>query len=257
MKSVTILRTEGLTKRFGGLVALNNLNVEMEENIIIGLIGPNGSGKTTFINTVTGVYKPDSGQIYFKGKPIGGLEPHAVAREGIARTYQRIRLFERMTVLQNVMVGSHIWYRSNILDVLRGSKHLQEEEERHKEKALELLELVGLRDKADSLPGSLPYGHRRKLEIARALAIEPSFLLLDEPAAGMNREEFLELQGLILRLKAEGITILLVEHTMELVESVVDHVIVVNFGQKLAEGSFKAIQQDKNVIEAYLGKEEL
>ncbi len=254
---MALLRTEHLTKRFGGLLALNDLSVEIAEGRVTGLIGPNGSGKTTFINTVTGVYKPDMGSVFFKGKPIGGAEPHVIARVGIARTYQRIRLFERMTALQNVLVARHVWYRSNMAGVLVNSARLRGEEADHTQEAMALLELVGLRDKADSLPGSLPYGHRRNLEIARALALKPSLLLLDEPAAGMNREEFLALQRLILRLKREGMTILLVEHTMELVESVADHVVVLNFGQKLAEGSFDLISKDKNVVEAYLGKEEL
>lgn len=254
---MALLKTEHLTKKFGGLLALNDLSIEIREGQVTGLIGPNGSGKTTFINTVTGVYKPDRGNVIFKGKQIAGDEPHLIAKAGIARTYQRIRLFERMTVLQNVLVARHVWYRSNMAGVLANSACLRQEEADHTRRAMEMLELVGLRDKADSLPGSLPYGHRRNLEIARALALEPSLILLDEPAAGMNREEFLGLQRLILRLKDQGMTILLVEHTMELVESVVDHVIVLNFGQKLAEGSFDSISKDKSVIEAYLGKEEL
>jgi len=254
---VAILTTKNLTKRFGGLVAVNDLSVEIPEGQVTGLIGPNGSGKSTFINLISGVYRPTSGEIHFNGQDIAGKPAHVITAMGMARTYQQIRLFEQLTVLENVLVGRHLSYSSNLLDILLATKKLSAEERTEKEKAFEYLRLVGLADKADEYPRNLPYGFRRNLEIARALALEPRLLLLDEPAAGMNRDEFLAVTQLILNLKAQGLSILLVEHTMEFIETVADKVIVLNFGCKLAEGTFGEIERDPNVIEAYLGKEGL
>lgn len=254
---MSFLTLEHVTRRFGGLVAVNNLSIEIAKGKITGLIGPNGSGKSTAINLISGVLPLSEGSVKFEGKRIDGKPPHEIARMGIARTYQQIRVFENMTVLENVQVARNSMYTSNMLDVLIGTNRLNKEDAREREKAMSLLELVGLADKADEMPRNLPYGYRRCLEIARALALEPKILLLDEPAAGMNRDEFMAVTNLILKLKDDGVSVLLVEHTMEFVETVVDHVIVLNFGQKLAEGTFHEIGQNPRVIEAYLGKEEL
>jgi len=252
---VKILETKGLTKNFGGLIAVNNLSIEIEEGSITGLIGPNGSGKTTFINLISGVFTVTSGQIFFKGEDITGLEKHEIARLGIGRTFQTIRLFDRLTVLENVLVGRHNSYSSGLLDALLKTSKLRREEEREQQKAMELLDLVGLKKYADQLPTNLPYGYRRSLEIARALSLEPTLLLLDEPAAGMNRDEFIRLQDIIREINEHKITILLVEHTMELVEAVVDQVIVLDYGKKLASGTFTEIENNPEVIAAYLGEE--
>ena len=254
---MNILETKGLTKRFGGLTANNNLDLAIEKGSITGLIGPNGSGKTTFINLVSGVFPVTSGTIIFNGKDITNREKFEIVRLGMSRTFQTIRLFNRLTVLENVLVGRNNFYRSNLLDALFATGRLDREDKREREKALELLEMVGLKEYSYHLPANLPYGFRRSLEIARALSLEPSILLLDEPAAGMNRDEFKLLQAVIKKINNQGITILLVEHTMELVEAVVDKVIVLDYGRKLTSGSFKEIESNPEVIAAYLGKEEL
>lgn len=254
---MSFLKLNNLTRRFGGLVAVNDLSFEIAEGKVTGLIGPNGSGKSTTINLISGVLPVSSGTVEFMGKTITGKSPHDIARMGIARTYQQIRVFESLTALENVQVARAGMYRSNLADVLVSTGRLKREERREREKARELLELVGLGKKCNEMPRNLPYGFRRCLEIARALALEPKLLLLDEPAAGMNRDEFMAVTDLILKLKNTGLSVLLVEHTMEFVETCVDHVVVLNFGQKLAEGSFRQIEQNPQVIEAYLGKEEL
>jgi len=254
---MAFLALKNVTRRFGGLVAVNDLSFQLPQGKITGLIGPNGSGKSTTINLISGVLPLSAGSIEFEGKTITGRSPHTVAKMGIARTYQQIRVFENMTALENVQVARNGKYASSMVDVLLASGRLSREDQREREISMSLLELVGLTDKADEMPHNLPYGHRRCLEIARALALDPKLLLLDEPAAGMNRDEFMAVTDLILKLKEKGISVLLVEHTMEFVETVVDHVVVLNFGQKLAEGTFREIEQNPQVIEAYLGKEGL
>lgn len=254
---MAFLKLNNLTRRFGGLVAVNDLSFEIEQGKVTGLIGPNGSGKSTTINLISGVLPVTSGTVEFMGQIITGKPAHQIARLGIARTYQQIRVFDSLTALENVQVARSGMYRSNLVDVLSSSGRLAREEAREREKAMELIKLVGLAGKEGERPHNLPYGFRRCLEIARALALEPKLLLLDEPAAGMNRDEFMAVTDLILKLKEGGLTVLLVEHTMEFVETVADHVVVLNFGQKLAEGTFREIEQNPQVIEAYLGKEEL
>ena len=254
---MNILETKSLTKAFGGVIANIDLDIAVKMGSITGLIGPNGSGKTTFINVVSGVHRATSGKVYFNGKDITNMDKHKIARLGIARTFQTIRLFERLTVLETVLVARHMAYGAGLLDAVLATSKLKKANAREEARAKELLEIVGLGpEHYDVLGNSLPYGYRRSLEIARALALEPQLLLLDEPAAGMNRDEFNFLQQIILNVRKQGITILLVEHTMELVEAVVDHCIVLNYGQKLTEGAFCDCERDPRVIEAYLGKEE-
>lgn len=254
---MNILETKGLTKSFGGVTANSNLDINIKKGSITGLIGPNGSGKTTFINVVSGVHKATSGKVIFNGRDITNLDKHKIAKAGMARTFQTIRLFERLSVLETVLVARHNSFDAKIWDAVFSTPRLKKAKAREEARAKELLHIVGLdKQHYHVLGNSLPYGYRRSLEIARALALEPSLLLLDEPAAGMNREEFNFLQEIILNVKKQGITILLVEHTMELVEAVVDHCVVLNYGQKLMEGPFCDCESDPRVIEAYLGKED-
>lgn len=252
---MNILRTEQLTKRFGGVVANDNLSINIQKGKITALIGPNGSGKTTFINVVTGVHPATSGKIFFNDLDITELEMNEISRQGIARTFQKIRLFENLSVLENVLVARKSFYKNNILSTIFKTKKGKEEEQRNIEKSMELLKLVGLLDKVYELPSEMAYGLRRSLEIARALALEPQLLLLDEPAAGMTREEFKSIMDLMFLLKEKGITILLVEHTMEFIKTVADWVYVLNFGKIIAQGKFEEIEKDPLVVKAYLGEE--
>lgn len=245
---------DSVRKTFGGLTAVNNLSLEVPAGKITALIGPNGSGKTTAINLLTGVYTPNLGSIRFRGREIARLRPNRIASLGIGRTFQNIRLFDELTCLQNVLVGRHRFFRANLLDVILGTPRLKRQEGENTGRAMALLEAVGLAGMADRMPAGLPYGKRRSLEIARALAGEPELLCLDEPAAGMNFDEMEELQGLIHRVASGGTSILLVEHSMDLVGSVAENVIVLAHGEKLAEGSFEEVSRNPAVIEAYLGK---
>lgn len=248
-----LLETKDLTKRFGGIIANKDINLTIEAGKTTGLIGPNGSGKTTLINQVSGVLPATAGKTYFQGNDITTLSANRIARLGIGRTFQKIQLFERLTVIENVLVARRHFYKANVLDIVFNTRRSRREEQVQRDSAMTLLERFGLESEAQNRPSALPYGKRRALEIARALALEPKLLLLDEPAAGMAIEEYSGILTIMERLKEEGITMLLVEHTMEFIRRVVDWVYVLNFGEVISQGVFRDVEKDDAVIKAYLG----
>ena len=249
-----LLATQQLRKEFGGLVAVDDVDFTVPENGIVSLIGPNGAGKTTFFNMLTGVYKPSAGRVVFAGEDMTGKPPHAFTHRGIGRTFQNIRLFQNMTALENVLVGMHVRLKGNLFEAIVRTPRVRKEEAAARKRARELLEFSGLVRKDGVIGRNLSYGDQRRLEVARALATEPKLLLLDEPTAGMNPAETLELADQIRSLRTMGMTIFLIEHKLNVVNDLADKIIVLDHGEKIAEGTAEHVHSNPQVLEAYLGR---
>jgi len=248
-----LLRATGLTKRFGGVKALRGVDIAFEAGAVHSIIGPNGAGKSTLLNVLSGICRPDEGEIFFDGRNLGGRASHAFAAAGIGRTFQNLQVFFNMSALENVMVGRYLHERCGLASTLLRTPKMRRAENLSREEAAELMRYVGLQDYLSADADAMPYGALKRLEIARALATKPKLMLLDEPAAGLNPTEALALDDLIVSLTARSITVVLVEHNMRLVMGVSDHILVLDYGRKLAEGPAQAIRNDPKVIEAYLG----